>query len=230
MPENFTQKNIFILGMGLTGIAVAKKLAKLGNNIFVYDDYKANSTQNYTEENIKFIHYEAVKWSLIDHIIISPGICVTGDKAHKITKIAYKYNKKLISDVEVFRLLLPKVKIVAITGTNGKSTTTALIYHIFKKAGKEVYIGGNIGIPVFDLPFKNNANIFYILELSSYQLELIDQAKFDAAVILNITPDHLANHGSFANYAAAKFRIFKNSSEESLAIISPLLFKAKFFQ
>ena len=230
MPENFTQKNIFILGMGLTGIAAAKKLAKLGNNIFVYDDYKTNSTQDYTEKNIKFIHYDAVKWPLIDYIIISPGINVTGNKAHKISYIAQKYNKKLICDVELFRLLLPKVKIIAITGTNGKSTTTSLIYQIFKQAGKEVYIGGNIGISVFDLPLINNHNIYYILELSSYQLELIDQAQFDAAVILNITPDHISKHGSFANYVAAKFKIFKNSPAKSLAIISPLLFKANFCQ
>ncbi len=127
-------------------------------------------------------------------------------------------------------MLLPKVKIIAITGTNGKSTTTSLIYQIFKQAGKEVYIGGNIGISVFDLPLINNHNIYYILELSSYQLELIDQAQFDAAVILNITPDHISKHGSFANYVAAKFKIFLNSPAKSLAIISPLLFKANFCQ
>lgn len=224
------KKSIFILGAGITGITTAKKAVGLGCKVFIYDDVEKNINKELQELKIQFKSYNQINWQQIDYIIVSPGINLSGAKAHKIKEISILHNKMIISDVELFSYLVPKAQLIAITGTNGKSTTSSLIYHILKKSGKEVYLGGNIGTGVFDLPIKNQQNIFYILELSSYQLELLNKMKFDVGVILNITPDHINRHGSFASYVAAKFNIFKNLKASSLAIISKYLYNLDFTQ
>ncbi|MBT4878757.1 MAG: UDP-N-acetylmuramoyl-L-alanine--D-glutamate ligase [Alphaproteobacteria bacterium] len=221
------QNNIFILGLGITGKSAAQKLASLNNNIYIYDDKIAACPQDLLIKNVIFCHYDEVDWTNINYIMVSPGINIQGENAHKIRKIAKACKIKLVSDIELFVNLLPKAKLIGITGTNGKSTTSALIHHIFKDAGKEAYLGGNIGVSVFDLPLKDNDNIFYILELSSYQLDLLDKASFNAAIILNITPDHIDRHGSYGNYVQAKFNIFKNERISRLSLISEDIYRNK---
>ena len=221
---NLQNKQIFILGLGLSSIAAAKKLDQLGANITLYDDnkniddiedkYLKNQLQ---AQKINYCHYNEVDWQKIDLLLLAPAIATNVANAHMAVNLARKFNVKII-DIELFVNLLPKANIIAVTGTNGKSTTTSLIYHLLKQNKKNVYLGGNIGVAVFDLPINNHAEYYYILELSSYQLELIDKASFNIAILLNITPDHIDRHGNMANYIKAKANIFKNTRQNQYFI------------
>lgn len=210
-------KTIFILGLGISGISAAKALSKFGAKIYVFDD-KVNNLD--LGKQIIFCHYNKVNWQEVDYLLMSPGIPTTFPKPHAAVILAKNFSVKIVVDVELFINLVPKAKIIAVTGTNGKSTTVSLINHIFLSNNKRVGLGGNIGVPVFDLEINNNAEQYYILELSSYQLELMDDSAFDIAILLNITADHIDRHGSIENYIAAKKKMFKNSKPEQKFIIS----------
>ena len=146
-------------------------------------------------------------------VIVSPGVPLN---RHPIAAHAAKYGVPIIGDIELFaqaRAELPSHKVVGITGTNGKSTTTALVHHILKTAGVPTTMGGNIGLPILGqepLP----AGGVYVLELSSYQIDLTLTLDCDVAVLLNITPDHLDRYDGFEGYAAAKFRLVRMQSDE----------------
>jgi UDP-N-acetylmuramoylalanine--D-glutamate ligase len=148
-------------------------------------------------------------------ISFAPGIPLHFPKPHKILEICKKTGATLACDIEIFYRKNRDANFIAITGTNGKSTTTALSGFIFKELGISAEIGGNIGVPCFDLPTSEN----YIFETSSYQLDLLSQTHFHIAALLNITPDHLDRHGSMAGYIEAKKRIFRNQTEKDFALI-----------
>ncbi len=213
-------KNIYIIGMGVSGISAAKSLSELGHNIYIYDDNKKLNNISENLSNCEFIHYDYIKWKSLDYLVLSPGIPTKLPQAHPAIKYAIKHKVKITIDIELFSNLVPNASIIAITGTNGKSTTTALIEHIFKHNNYNVFMGGNIGKAVFELPIKNNKKTYYILELSSFQLELIDKARFNAAILLNFSEDHLDRHGNMTNYLAAKLKIFANQKENDLALIN----------
>jgi UDP-N-acetylmuramoylalanine--D-glutamate ligase len=124
----------------------------------------------------------------------------------------------VVCDVELLAIACPKARFVGITGTNGKSTTTTLIAHILKSAGREIAVGGNLGTPALDLPALSDSGI-YVIELSSYQLELLDQASFDVAVMLNLTPDHLSRHGGMEGYFEAKASLFARLRDNGTAVV-----------
>jgi UDP-N-acetylmuramoylalanine--D-glutamate ligase len=153
----------------------------------------------------------------LDAIVVSPGV----PHSAPIFGRAASAGVKVIGDIELFALArpaLPPHRVVGITGTNGKSTTTALIHHILSEAGIASAMGGNIGLPIMaqaPLP----AGGVYVLELSSYQLEITHSLACEVAVLLNITPDHLERHGDMAGYAAAKARIFKMQAAGAAAIV-----------
>lgn len=158
-------------------------------------------------------------WCDIVACVWSPGIPHTHPQPHPAKAILDAKGITPICDIELLLKRCPDAFTVAITGTNGKSTTTALIGHILKSAGHLVEVGGNLGTPVLDLnplPFHGT----YVLEMSSYQLELTPSLSPDVAVLLNITPDHLARHGGMDGYVAAKERIFRNQWKPATAIIS----------
>ena len=152
-------------------------------------------------------------------VIVSPGVPLN---RHPIAAYAAKYGVPIIGDIELFaqaRAELPPHKVVGITGTNGKSTTTALVHHILKTAGVPTTMGGNIGLPILGqepLP----AGGVYVLELSSYQIDLTFTLDCDVAVLLNITPDHLDRYEGFEGYAAAKMRLFGMQSFPHTAIVT----------
>jgi UDP-N-acetylmuramoylalanine--D-glutamate ligase len=154
-----------------------------------------------------------------DAIIVTPGLPLN---KHPIAARAKAANVPVIGDIELFaqaRASLPPHKVVGITGTNGKSTTTALIHHIIKTAGIPATLGGNIGLPILGqepLP----AGGVYVLELSSYQIDLTRSLDCDVAVLLNITPDHLDRYDGFAGYAASKARLFAMQSADHAAVIA----------
>ncbi|WP_156677873.1 UDP-N-acetylmuramoyl-L-alanine--D-glutamate ligase [Sphingomonas profundi] len=158
-----------------------------------------------------------------DGIVVSPGVPIN---RHPIAGAAKAAGVPLIGDIELFaqaRASLPPHRVVGVTGTNGKSTTTALIHHIVASAGVPAMLGGNIGLPILrQQPLAPNANGagVYVLELSSYQLDLTQSLACDVAVLLNITPDHLDRYDGFAGYSASKGRLFKMQKANQVAVIA----------
>jgi UDP-N-acetylmuramoylalanine--D-glutamate ligase len=219
--EWLDNKTVFVFGLGKSGKMTIEFLLKTKvAKIYAWNDTKEPISKleklYKKEERLKFISQSRVNWKKIDFLVISPGIPLTHPKPHKVVKLAIKVKCPIIGDVEILYRSNKEAKFIGITGTNGKSTTTALIGHIFKKAKISSDVGGNLGTPALQL--KNREA--YILEMSSYQLDLIDEISFDIAILLNITPDHIDRHGDMRGYKKAKKRIFKNQTEDDYAIIS----------
>ena len=214
-------KKYIVYGLGLSGISAAKSLQKSGYNIVATDDNEKNIIDNSAKyPNIQFKKFAELEFDADTIISFAPGIPLYYPSRHKILDISTKTKAQLVCDIEIFYNFNSRENdFIGITGTNGKSTTTALIGFIFDKLNLAGQIGGNIGIPCFDLP-QNVKNFSYILEVSSFQLDLLAKAKFSIACLTNITPDHIDRHGSLANYIAAKKRIFNNQHPEDFAIIS----------
>jgi UDP-N-acetylmuramoylalanine--D-glutamate ligase len=150
--------------------------------------------------------------------VLSPGIPHTFPKPHPIAERARKADAKIVCDVDLLGRAQRDAVYVGITGTNGKSTTTALIAHILKSAGRKLEVGGNLGPPVMDFEPLGKDGI-YVLEMSSYQLERTCSIKFDVAVLLNVSPNHIDRHGDLAGYVAAKKRIFARNGKQQTAVV-----------
>lgn len=198
-------KNIGVVGLGKTGRSVIDALKAAYANIFAWDD------QEETRADVEVTDFATLDFTTLDMIVWSPGIPHLGDAAHEIAKRAREMNVPLICDIELFCQSVKGGDIIAITGTNGKSTTTALLGHILE-GFRPTAIGGNIGAPVLTLDALPDDGT-YVLELSSYQLELAPSLTPRGAILLNITPDHLSRHGGLDGYIAAKENIFANASE-----------------
>ncbi|AAW71096.1 UDP-N-acetylmuramoyl-L-alanine--D-glutamate ligase [Wolbachia endosymbiont of Brugia malayi] len=171
--SKYKNQSVAVFGLGKTGLSVINVLIKSGAKAYAWDDSKeqmANAKTMYKECN--FIHPKKYDWHEIKALILSPGVPISYPKPHWIVKLARSFDCKIKSDIELFLEAKAKnQKIVGVTGTNGKSTTTSLIGHILKSAGKKVAIGGNLGVPILDL--EKDAEI-YVIEISSFQLELIN--------------------------------------------------------
>ena len=198
-----------VYGLGISGLSTAKFLAKNGEDVVTTDDNEK------TLSDLRLVKPDEIKYDAATIISFAPGIPLYFPKPHKILEIVKKTGATLACDIEIFYRRNSEKNFIAITGTNGKSTTTALSGFIFKELGIPAEIGGNIGVPCFDLPHSKN----YIFETSSYQLDLLSQTHFHIAALLNITPDHLDRHGSMAGYIEAKKRIFRNQTEKDFALI-----------
>lgn len=215
--------NNVVYGLGISGISCAKFLAKNNENIIATDDNNS-SIENFKKslpENstIKFLKPEEIIYKKDDIVIFSPGIPLFYPKKHKILEVKQTKNIDLMCDMELFYQKNSKNNFIGITGTNGKSTTTALTGFIFKELNLNSEIGGNIGKPCFDLP-QNQQNFSYIFECSSYQIDLFNKIRFQVASLLNITPDHIDRHGSIENYIEIKKKIFQNQKEGDFALIN----------
>jgi UDP-N-acetylmuramoylalanine--D-glutamate ligase len=208
-----------VYGLGISGNSAAKFLAKHHETVIATDDndssIEASKKKLSEEKNIKFLKPDEVEYDAQTIISFAPGIPLYFPKPHKILEICKKTKADLACDIEIFYRKNSKKKFIAITGTNGKSTTTALSGFILKDLGISAEVGGNIGVPCFDLPEAEN----YVFETSSYQLDLLSKTHFKIAALLNITPDHLDRHGSMQGYIAAKKRIFRNQAESDFALI-----------
>ena len=161
---------------------------------------------------------DAVSFDGIAALILSPGIPHRFPAPHRIAAKARAARVPLMGDIELLARACPDARYVGVTGTNGKSTTTALIGHILSLSGGNVEIGGNLGMPALSLGRLGRDGV-YVLELSSYQLELVDTLAFDVAVLLNLSPDHLDRHGGMSGYIAAKRRIFTRGEKHQTAVV-----------
>ena len=210
-------KSLFVMGLGLSGLATVKALVAGGATVIAWDD-REDRRADAARLGARMENPDQAQWTGIDALVLSPGIPHTHPAPHPAAAHARAAGVPIIGDVELLLAECPDAKIIAITGTNGKSTTTALIGHIFSSAGKRAEVGGNLGTPVLSFA-PLHADGTYILELSSYQLELTPSLAPDIAVLLNISPDHLDRHGGLAGYIAAKRRIFANQAAGATAIV-----------
>ena len=219
----FEGRRVAVFGLGRSGITAARALQAGGAIPVLWDDGVSGRMQAEAEG---FLVEDLTRsdWSSFAALVLSPGAPLTHPKPHWTVERAHAAGVPVIGDVELFaRALhaLPKdqrPRVVAITGTNGKSTTTALIGWVLKSAGLSVHIGGNIGIGVLALP-EPTPDAVYVIEVSSYQLDLTTSFAPDVAILTNISPDHLDRHGGMEGYVAAKRRIFQTQGPEALALV-----------
>jgi UDP-N-acetylmuramoylalanine--D-glutamate ligase len=217
----FAGRDVAVLGLGLSGLASARALKAGGANPILWDDTAA-ARDEAARQGFTVSDLAAADWSRFAALVLAPGIPLTHPKPHWSVARAKEAGVEVIGDVELFfreraRMSAPG-KVVVITGTNGKSTTTALTAHLLSAAGKRVALGGNIGKAVLDLdPFA--PDLTYVLELSSFEIELAPSLSPDAAALLNVTPDHLDRHGTLENYARIKSSVFAALKPEATAVI-----------
>ncbi len=217
------RKKIGVYGLGATGVATCEALAASGAEVFCWDE-KEEARAKTANTRYRAEHPKSWPWKELRSLALSPGVPLTHPAPHPIVRKAHQAGVEIIGDIEFFARAVNAVepslrpRIIAITGSNGKSTTTALIGALLKETGRDAVVGGNIGKPILSLPELARSRI-YVLELSSFQLDLAKSLRANTSVLLNISPDHLDRHGDMAGYVAAKKRIFLNQTREDAAVI-----------
>ena len=211
----FAGKHYAVYGLARSGLATAAALIASGAEVTAWDakeEARASAPPGTGIANL-----DEIDLAQFDSLVVTPGLPLN---RHPIAARARAANVEIIGDIELFaraRPELPPHKVVGITGTNGKSTTTALVHHILKTAGVPTEMGGNIGLPILAQDPLPEGGV-YVLELSSYQIDLTQSLDCDVAVLLNITPDHLDRYDDFDAYAASKARLFEMQSEMHSAV------------
>lgn len=217
----FSHRNVAVFGLGKSGLATLRSLEAGGATVLAWDDSAAKRTE---AEAAGFTLSDCDKWdwSQIAALVLSPGVPFTHPEPHRTVKAAQAANVEVIGDVELFQRALSAsgsgARMVAITGTNGKSTTTALIGHMVRRCGGHAEVGGNIGKPVLELEEPKPSTV-YVIEVSSYQIDLAPSLAPQVGILLNITPDHIDRHGTLEGYAAVKARLFDKQVAKDTAII-----------
>jgi UDP-N-acetylmuramoylalanine--D-glutamate ligase len=217
----FAGKRVAIFGLGSSGLLAARALVAGNAEVIAWDD----DEKKIKEAQAAGLHTENLRgldWSKVAALVLAPGVPLTHPEPHWAANLAHKANVEVIGDIELFCRERERSGIrcplVAITGTNGKSTTTALIAHLLNRAGIDAQMGGNIGVPALALePFKSGRA--YVLEISSYQIDLAPSLNPTVGILLNISEDHLDRHGSMENYAAIKERLPANIEQGGTAVI-----------
>tara|TARA_Y100000816_G_scaffold289973_1_gene277603 strand:- start:4289 stop:5587 length:1299 start_codon:yes stop_codon:yes gene_type:complete len=204
-------KKILIYGLGKSGVSCYNFLKK-DNYCLIFDDNKKNIPKRFKK---KLFNIKNLLVTSFDFIVISPGIDIN---KCKISDYISKNKSKIITDLDIFQITYPKVNTITITGTNGKSTTSKLLYEVLKINKKDVRLTGNIGYPILREK-KVKKNTIFIIEASSYQLDYSKYFKSKYSVILNLSPDHLERHNTFKNYVEAKFKIIKSQNKKDFAFI-----------
>jgi UDP-N-acetylmuramoylalanine--D-glutamate ligase len=205
----FAGKTVAVFGLGGSGLATCHALIAGGANVIAFDD-DAKKVAQAGAANAGTADLRNIDWTKVAALILTPGVPLTHPEPHWSAKLAQAAGVEIIGDVELFcrerRAHAPDAPFVAITGTNGKSTTTALIAHLLRHAGRDVQMGGNIGVPVLQLE-PPSLERHYVIECSSYQLDLAPSIDPTVGIMLNVTPDHIDRHGTIEHYAAVKSRI-----------------------
>ncbi len=221
--SGFEGRRVAVFGLGRSGVTAARALLAGGAEVLVWDD-GADTRARAAAEGFTVQDLRTTDWSRVAALVLSPGVPLTHPQPHWTVDLARAAGVEVIGDIELFARTVnaapphKRPKVVAITGTNGKSTTTALLGWICKQAGKDTRVGGNIGAGVLGLEPMHGGAV-YVLELSSYQLDLTHSLKADVAILLNVSPDHLDRHGGMDGYVAAKTRVFLNQGRGDHAII-----------
>lgn len=219
----FAGRTVAVFGLGRTGITAALSLQAGGATVWAWDDNE-KSREAAAAQGVELRDLREIDWAWTDELVLSPGVPHDLPEPHWTAQGAKAANVPIICDIEILAREInarpdkEKPKLIAITGTNGKSTTTTLIGHILKALGKDAQIGGNIGRGVLDLD-RMHAGTHYVLELSSYQLERTQSLRANAAILLNLSPDHLDRHGTMIAYGQAKQRIFDNQTPDDTVVI-----------
>ncbi len=208
---NFKNNKILIYGFGKSGKSCFNFLKK-NNNCLIFDDNKKNIP---TRFRTKILNKKDLLNNNFDFIVVSPGIDI---KKCKIANYINKNISKVITELDIFEIKYPKVNKITITGTNGKSTTSKLLYDVLKINKLDVRLTGNIGYPIL-MEKKIKKNTIFIIEASSYQLDYSKFFKSKYSIILNLNPDHLERHRTFNNYVNAKFKIIKSQNKKDYAFI-----------
>jgi UDP-N-acetylmuramoylalanine--D-glutamate ligase len=217
--ETFKGKRVAMFGLARSGISCALALQEGGATVYAWDDSEP-AQDKARADGVTVTNLHTVDFKTLHSLVLSPGVPLTHPTPHWTVLKAKAAGIEIIGDTEVFAREVQDTgcKIIAITGTNGKSTTTALIGHVLKQAGLDVDVGGNIGHAVFNLRAPGRGR-HYVLELSSFQIDLMPGLSPDVGILTNITPDHLDRHGDMAHYAAVKARMFAKQRDGQTALI-----------
>ena len=206
-------RKVALFGLGGSGFATARALISGGADVTAWDD-NPDSVAKAAAEGIRTEDLHTIDWSQQALFVLSPGVPLTHPKPHWTVDLARAAGVDIVGDVELFvrerRAHAPDCPFIAITGTNGKSTTTALIAHILKSSGYDTQLGGNIGTAVLTLDPPKTGR-YYVVECSSYQIDLAPTLNPSAGILLNLTPDHLDRHGTMQHYADIKERLVAGS-------------------
>ena len=219
----FSGRRVALFGLGGSGLATARALKAGGAAVVAYDD-NPESVAKAAAEGIETADLSRIDWDGFAACVLSPGVPLTHPKPHWTVDLARTAGVEIIGDIEIFcrerRAHAPDCPFIAITGTNGKSTTTALIAHVLKSAGRDVQMGGNIGTAILSLE-PPAPRRHYVVECSSYQIDLAPSLYPTAGILLNVSPDHLDRHGTMQHYAAVKERLVAGADRAIIGIDDP---------
>lgn len=214
-------RHVAVFGLGASGLAAARSLMEAGAIVCCWDDGEA-ARDAARDAGLPVADLNTRDWSRFAALVLAPGVPLTHPRPHRVVELARLTETPIIGDMELFSMALAEARdtpvVVAITGTNGKSTATSLVGHIIASEGRDAQVGGNIGRPVLDLD-PIHAGAVYVLEVSSFQLDLARSFRPSVSVLLNIAPDHLDRHGDMPAYVAAKRRIFQAQTGRDVAVL-----------
>lgn len=217
----FAGKKVAVFGLGASGLISASALLAGGADVIAFDDELA-SIAKAQAGGIPTADLRQADWSKIAALVLAPGVPLTHPAPHWVVQLAKKANVAVIGDVELFcrerRHNAPRAPFVAITGTNGKSTTTALIAHLTGSAGVDTQLGGNIGTAILSLAPPQSGRV-HVIECSSYQIDLSPSLDPSVGILINLSEDHLDRHGTMQNYAAVKERLVAGVPDDGTAIV-----------
>jgi UDP-N-acetylmuramoylalanine--D-glutamate ligase len=216
----FSGLDVAVFGLGASGNATALALIAGGARVAAWDDSEAGRA-GADKAGIPLVDLFREDWARFAALVLAPGVPLTHPEPHWTVQKAEAAGVEVIGDIELFcrerASMCPDAPFIAITGTNGKSTTTALIAHILTQAGRDVQLGGNIGRPVLTLDPLALDRV-YVVECSSFQIDLAPTIRPSVGVLLNVTPDHLDRHGTIANYAGVKERLIAGADKATVVI------------
>lgn len=205
----FKGKTVALFGLGGSGLSTARALMAGGARVYAWDDGEAGRAKA-VAQGVPLRDLADADWKRFDALVLTPGVPLTHPVPHWTIPLARAAGVEIIGDIELFcrerAAHAAGSPFIAITGTNGKSTTTALIAHILRQAGRDVQLGGNIGVPILDLEPPSDERI-HVIECSSFQIDLTPSLKPTIGLLINLTPDHIDRHGTMENYAAVKERL-----------------------
>jgi UDP-N-acetylmuramoylalanine--D-glutamate ligase len=217
----FRGRTVAVFGLGASGLATCASLAAGGAKVVAFDD-SPTKVQEAAAKGHATADLRTVDWKNIAALVLAPGVPLTHPEPHWTVKLARAAGVEVIGDIELFcrerHASAQRAPFAAITGTNGKSTTTALLAHVLKASGREIAVGGNLGTAILTLP-PPNARRTHVIECSSFQIDLAPSLDPTVGILLNLSPDHLDRHGTMENYAAIKERLVADVEAGGTAVV-----------